>query len=97
MSPSARLLYFVRLHNSRLAARWEGQHAVLLARIQQRRGALEEDEEKEEAVDEDIIPEEAKNKIEKLDEVQYDVGMMVAETFASRSTACRSSLSRGWE
>ncbi|MBN1136941.1 MAG: helicase, partial [Anaerolineae bacterium] len=70
-----KLLYFVRLHNSRAAQRWEGQNASLLARIQQHQRGAED----EEALDEDVIPEEAKKRIEKLDENEYDVAEMVLE------------------
>lgn len=76
-----KLLYFVRLHNPRYAERWEGQHADLIVRVKEhlrirgRRG-----EEDEEELDEDVIPEEFKKKIEKLDEQEYNVSEMVIET-----------------
>jgi len=76
-----KLLYFVQLHSSKHAQRWEDQHTGLMRRIgdhlrtRGRRGEL--DEEKQ---DEDVIPEEFKKKIEKLDEEEYDVAEMVTET-----------------
>ena len=75
-----KLLYFVRLHNPKYAERWEGQHADLLARVEEHlriRGLLGLEEEE---LDEDIIPEEFKKKIEKLDETEYKVAEIVMET-----------------
>jgi len=74
-----KLLYFVRLHSPKYAARWEGQHADLMARVKEHlriRGVGGDEEE----LDEDIIPEEFKKKIEKLDEQEYNVAEIVMET-----------------
>jgi hypothetical protein len=75
-----KLLYFVRLHSPKYAARWQGQHADLMTRIEkhlQTRGLRGGDEE---VLDEDIIPEEFKKKIEQLDEREYNVAEIVMET-----------------
>lgn len=85
-----KLLYFVRLHNPKAAKQWEGDHASLLARIQQQekaswRAALLQDHKAEaessaeEGLDEDVIPEEFKRKIGKLDHRQFDVSAMVMD------------------
>jgi len=74
-----KLLYFVRLHSPKYAARWEGQHAELMGRIKEHlrtRGVGGDEEE----LDEDIIPEEFKKRIEKLDEHDYNVAEIVMET-----------------
>ena len=77
-----KLLYFVRLHSPKYAARWQGQHADLMARVQGhlRTRGLRGSEEEEEELDEDIIPEEFKKKIKKLDEREYNVAEIVMET-----------------
>jgi len=75
-----KLLYFVRLHSPQYAARWEGQHADLMARVKEHlrirglRGVEEEE------LDEDIIPEEFKKKIKELDDKEYNVTAIVLET-----------------
>lgn len=75
-----KLLHFVRLHSPKQAKRWEGQHADLMARVREHlhvrglRGVEEEE------VDEDIIPEEFKKKIEELDDKEYNVTAIVLET-----------------
>jgi superfamily II DNA or RNA helicase len=76
-----KLLYFVRLHNSKTSERWEGQHADLMARVQEHRrargwGGAEDQEE----WDEDIIPEEFKKGIDSLEEQEYNVAAIVMET-----------------
>lgn len=71
-----KLLQFVRLHNERTAKRWEEQHEDLLGRIVvhlRARGMLGDVEEQ----DEDVIPEEFKQQIDKLDEKEFDVTPMV--------------------
>ena len=77
-----KLLYFVRLHSPQYAARWQGQHADLMARVKEhlRTRGLRGSEEEEEELDEDIIPEEFKKKIKKLDEREYNVAEIVMET-----------------
>ena len=77
-----KLLHFVRLHNPKYAARWEGQHADLMARVKEhlRTRGLRGSEEEEEELDEDIIPEEFKKKIKQLDEREYNVTEIVMET-----------------
>ena len=76
-----KLLYFVRLHNPKTAGRWEDQHADLMARIREhvrsRRWSASGDDEE---LDEDVIPEEFKKKIERLDERLYNVTEIVMET-----------------
>ena len=75
-----KLLQFVRLHNPKTAERWEGQHNELMARIYEhliQRGLLHVDEEE---LEEDLIPEEFKKKIEKLDDQEYNVAAIVMDT-----------------
>lgn len=75
-----KLLYFVELHNPKQATRWKDQHALLLTRVdahvRQRRG----DNRDEDDFDEDIIPEEFKKRIERLDDRQYKVADLVLDT-----------------
>ena len=77
-----KLLYFVRLHSPKYAARWEAQHDDLMTRVKEhlRTRGLRGSEEEEEELDEDIIPEEFKKKIKKLDEREYNVAEIVMET-----------------
>ncbi len=75
-----KLLYFVRLHSPKYAARWEGQHADLMTRIKAHLATRRPSTVEEEELDEDIIPEEYKKKIAKLDDREYDVTSMVMET-----------------
>lgn len=83
-----KLLYFVELHNARTARRWRDQHADLLARVdehtRQRRGSGNE-----ENFDEDIIPEEFKNRIEKLNERQFNVTAMVLDSMLDLDVLAR--------
>ncbi|MEW5873067.1 MAG: helicase-related protein [Chloroflexota bacterium] len=74
-----KLLYFVQIHNPRTAQRWEAQHAELLAQVREhvrQRGLIDGEEED---LDEDIIPDEFKKKIEILDNREYDVTSMVLD------------------
>lgn len=78
-----KLLYFVELHNPKHAQRWRDQHADLMTRVSEHlvsRGYNVVRGEDEEEQDEDVIPEEFKKKIEKLDEQEYNVAEMVMET-----------------
>ncbi|HDQ74207.1 MAG TPA: helicase [Chloroflexi bacterium] len=75
-----KLIYFVRLHGPKYAARWEAQNADLMARIKEHLQTRRPMKAKEEDLDEDIVPEEFKKKIEKLDDREYDVTSMVMET-----------------
>lgn len=73
-----KLLYFIELHNPRTANRWKDQHSDLLERIRFNlieRGRLADEEE----LDEDIIPEEFKKKIARLNEKEYKVVEMVLD------------------
>jgi len=75
-----KLLYFVELHNPKQAIRWKDQHAALLTRVdghvRRRRGGNEQEEDWEE----DIVPEEFKKRIERLDDRQYKVTDLVLDT-----------------
>jgi superfamily II DNA or RNA helicase len=74
-----KMLYFIQIHNPKTAQRWEDQHAELINQIREhlgQRGLLEGDEEN---LDEDIIPEEFKKKIETLDDKKYNVTSMVMD------------------
>jgi superfamily II DNA or RNA helicase len=73
-----KLLYFVQLHNPKTAQWLEQKHGLLLDRIRghlRDRGMLEEEE-----LDEDVIPEEFKKKIGKLDDAKFNTAEMVIET-----------------
>lgn len=78
-----KLLYFVELHsgkNPKTVQRWKNQHQELLDHIREDlkiRGIHKIDEED---LDEDIVPEEFKKKIEKLDEKVFNVSGMVMDT-----------------
>lgn len=75
-----KLLYFVKIHNPKTAERWEGQHSGLIARIQAhlvQRGVKGLDEED---LEEDVIPDEFKKRIEKLDEAKFNVTAIVLDT-----------------
>jgi superfamily II DNA or RNA helicase len=75
-----KLLYFVQLHNPKTAKRWQAQHEDLLVNIEQHlraRGRLSVDEEE---LEEDVIPEEYKKKIDKLDDNEYNTAEMVMDT-----------------
>ncbi len=80
-----KLLYFVRLHNPRTAQRWMDTHAALMERIKAHHtgdgsGKGEDD------ADEDVIPDEAKKKIEPLDPREYNVDAMVIEAMGDLDT-----------
>jgi superfamily II DNA or RNA helicase len=75
-----KLLYFVRLHSPKYAERWEGQHAGLMARVRDHLRVRGWGAGEEEDLDEDIVPEEFKKKIEKLDDREYNVAEIVMET-----------------
>lgn len=74
-----KLLYFVEIHNPNSARRWRDQHAHLLARVNEhvrkRQGNGDEKD-----PDEDIVPEEFKNKIEALNEREYNTTEMILDT-----------------
>lgn len=75
-----KLLHFIRLHNPKTASTWEKKNAHLLEQIQKHlasRGLREIDEEDWE---EDIVPEEFKKKIVKLEETEYQVSAMVIDS-----------------
>ena len=76
-----KLLYFVQLHAQKTAQRWQGQHAELLGRIRihQTEGPIDVGEDEEE-LDEDLIPEEFKKKVIKLDGRSFNITEMVMET-----------------
>lgn len=75
-----KLLAFVQIHNPKTAARWQAQHTELLESVFESirsRGMMDEDEEE---YDEDVLTEEIKKRIEKLDEREYDVTSIVLDT-----------------
>ncbi|MFC2053490.1 helicase-related protein [Chloroflexota bacterium] len=88
-----KLLYFVRIHseyNPRTVKRWENQHAALLERIfghLKERGLFNQD--REEELEDDIIPEEFKKKIEKLDDEEYNVSAIIMETLLDMDQLAR--------
>jgi len=81
-----KLLYFIRLHNEKTARRWIDLHASLIDRIKaqdpRRDGSGEQDEDAEE----DIIPEEAKKRIVRLNPEEYSVDEMIMESLDDLDT-----------
>lgn len=83
-----KLLYFVEIHNPKSARRWRDQHADLLARLDEHvRGRWGNGD--EEDYDEDIIPEEFKKKIEKLNEREYNTTEMILDTMLDLDVLAR--------
>lgn len=75
-----KLLYFTELHHPKTAKRWIDQHFDLIERIKEHhrvRGIKDIDDED---LEEDLIPEEFKKKIEKLDERIFNVAEIVMDT-----------------
>jgi len=83
-----KLLYFVRLHNPKTAKRWENQHAALMERIRQHRNYIGVNE-SEEDWDEDVIPEEIKKKIERLDERRFNATALVMDNILDMDQLAR--------
>lgn len=72
-----RLLAFCRLHNEKLCKRWEKQHEDVLKHIHDR---LKKRQLIGEETDEDYLPEELLQYVEKLPEDKYNVNSIVQET-----------------
>lgn len=75
-----KLLAFVQIHNPKTAERWQAQHTELMKSINESyrtRGMMEENEED---FDEDVLTEEIKKHIDKLDEKEYNVNDIVLDT-----------------
>ncbi len=74
-----KLLYFLELHNPKTAQRWKDQHEALLdgifGHLRERSVNGTEDD-----LDEDVIPEEFKKKIEKLNDREFNTNDMVLAT-----------------
>jgi len=79
-----KLLYFVRLHNPKTAKQWEENHKELLEGIRHQDNsswratqaqslANEKKSAEEDDLDDDVIPEEFKRKIVRLDQHQFNV------------------------
>ncbi len=83
-----KLLYFVELHSQKTAQRWKDQHTALLNRInehlRQRSGNGSEED-----FDEDVIPEEFKKKIEKLNDREFNTTDMVLDTMLDLDVLAR--------
>ena len=82
-----KLLAFVEVHSetegekSRFA-RWKTQNAEILGYTAQRQLDLwNEEDDGDEAEDEDIVPQEILEAVQKLDRNEYEVGEMISETF----------------
>src|SRR5262249_8846099 len=80
-----KLLAFVEVHSQtttekRKLEHWKSQNADTLGYVQQRRLDLWRDDE-DEFEDEDIVPPEMLDDVERLDRELYDVSAMLAETF----------------
>jgi superfamily II DNA or RNA helicase len=83
-----KLLYFVELHSAKTAQRWKDQHTRLLDRVyehQQQRRGMGSDED----LDEDVIPEEFKKRIEKLSEGEFNTTEMVMDTMLDLDVLAR--------
>ncbi len=83
-----KLLHFVELHSAKTAQRWKDQHAGLLQRIYEHL-RLRRNAGGEEDFDEDVIPEEFKKNIEKLDEREYNTSEMVMDTMLDLDVLAR--------
>ena len=80
-----KLLAFVEVHSEsdaekRRLERWKAQNADVLGHVFQRQLELWGEEGKE-ADDEDVVPQEMLDAVERLDRVDYDVEEMMSETF----------------
>jgi SNF2 family DNA or RNA helicase len=75
-----KLLYFVELHNPRTAQRWKDQHENLLERIRVHHHARGIRDLEDEELEEDLIPDAFKKKIEELDRREFNVAAMVMDT-----------------
>lgn len=84
-----KLLYFVELHNPRTAQRWRDQHAELIDRIREHLNRRNQVAEDEEDFDEDVIPEEFKKKLEKLNNREYNTTDMVLDTMLDLDVLAR--------
>ena len=81
-----KLLAFVEVHSESDAEkkrleRWKAQNAEVLGYAVQRQLELWGEKEAKDADDEDIVPQEMLDAVERLDRVEYDVEEMMAETF----------------
>jgi hypothetical protein len=70
----------VELHNPKTAKSWKDKHADLLGRIHAHLHHRNQEGETEEDLDEDIIPEELKQKIEILDSTKYNVDAIIIDS-----------------
>ena len=80
-----KLLAFVAAHSesggeTRRLARWKAQNADVLGHVTERQTEFW-DEEDTEAEDEDVVPQEMLDAVERLDRAEYDVEEMMSETF----------------
>jgi len=80
-----KLLAFVEVHSESDGAkkrleRWKAQNADVLGYVSQRQLELWGEEE-EDADDEDVVPQEMLDAVERLDRAEYDVEEMMSETF----------------
>jgi len=83
-----KLLYFIELHNPKSARRWRDQHNDLLGHVSERArirhgGAPEDD------ADEDVIPEEFKKRIDKLNAREINTDAMVMDTLLDLDVLAR--------
>ena len=80
-----KLLAFVAAHSAsggetRRLARWKAQNADVLGHVTERQTEFW-DEDDTEAEDEDVVPQEMLDAVERLDRAEYDVEEMMSETF----------------
>lgn len=75
-----KLLYFLRENDPTTAKRWERQYAREMEKIWANFRARWPQNEDEESLDEDFIPDEFKKKIEKLNPKKYDISRLSLDT-----------------
>ncbi len=80
-----KLLAFIEVHSEtegerRRLDRWQAQNEEILDYIAQRQRDIWDDDE-DEAEDDDIVPAEMIDAVERLDRKEYEVGEMISETF----------------
>jgi superfamily II DNA or RNA helicase len=85
-----KLLAFLEVHSEtndekRRLSEWKDGHSEILGYTRQKQLDLWGDEKDSEEEDEDIVPEELKAKIQKLDRAEYKVEEMIAETYRDLS------------
>mgnify|MGYP006284860349 CR=1 FL=1 len=79
-----KLLAFVRIHDEKLCTRWENQHTNILSYIKEHQKKRERIDEEE--AEEDYMPEELLESVEKLNPSEYDIAAIINETLLDMNT-----------